>query len=163
MGKLDVTKKDNDELSKLNAIIEQILEEAKSKLKESEDSLENQRTKFEELKESLESKAVELHQATDIKLQSQIDEIESLKKSICEYEESANQNIIEKKKLTEELLTKTEETRNLQSSIELKSEEVKTMNEEVMSKYKIIEELQNQIDLLEQSNDEERKISCSNE
>merc|ERR1712098_1001215 len=153
MGKLDVTKKDNDELSKLNATIEQNLEEAKSKLKASEDTLENQRTKFEELKESLESKAVELHQAADIKLQSQIDEIESLKKSICEYEESANQHIIEKKKLTEELLTKNEETRNLESSVELKSEEIKTMNEEVMSKYKIIEDLQNQIDLLEQSND----------
>ena len=44
----------------------------------------------------------------------------------------------------------------------MKSEEIQTMNEEVMSKYKIIEDLQSQIESLEQSNDEERKQSFTN-
>merc|ERR1711872_771137 len=134
--KLDVSKKANEELSNLNDTIEQKLEEGKTKLQATEALLEDQRTKFKELKESLESKAVQLNQASDIKLRSQLDEIESLKKSICGYEESANQHINEKKKLTEELLIKNEETRSLESSVEMKSEEIKTMNEEVMSKYK---------------------------
>merc|ERR1712036_39124 len=91
--KLDVSKKANEELSNLNDTIEQKLEEGKTKLEATEALLEDQRTKFKELKESLESKAIQLNQASDIKLQSQLDEIESLKKSICGYEESANQHI----------------------------------------------------------------------
>merc|ERR1712173_431538 len=85
--------------------------------------------------ESLESKAIQLNQASDIKLRSQLDEIESLKKSICGYEESANQHINEKKKLTEELLIKIEEIKMKSEADLLPLKELKVKHSELMAEH----------------------------
>merc|ERR1711874_804575 len=124
-------------------------------------SLEEQRIKFAELQNILENKAIELNQEVDIKIQSHIDEIKSLKTTISEHEESAVQKLTEMEKLANDLMNRNEEIKNLESDLQIKSEDIQTMNEEVMSKYKIIEELQSQIDSNEHSNVEEKELNST--
>merc|ERR1711874_787770 len=124
-------------------------------------SLEEQRIKFAELQNILENKAIELNQEVDIKIQSHIDEIKSLKQTISEHEESAVQKLAEMEKLANDLMNRNEEIKNLESDLQIKSEDIQTMNEEVMSKYKIIEELQSQIDSNEHSNVEEKELNST--
>ena len=94
-----------------------------------------------------------------------IDEIKSLKKIVAEHEASVNSNLEEIEKLSHDLIDREEKIQNLESDIEIKSGDIKTLNEEFISKYKMIEELQCEIDCLTQTcpvgNEREKELKMN--
>ena len=89
-----------------------------SKKNLSSQNLKNILDESEELSKLIEMKQriSELNQESDIKLKSHKHEIESFKQSILEKEESALKQIKEIEKLTNELLSKNEEIKTLETS-----------------------------------------------
>ena len=123
--------------------------------------LEEQRMHL-ELQNSLESRMAENEELLS-KMDDCLQEISTLKHSTTEYEKSINQKVTELQEQEKELKESVEKIKALEAEVNLKSEEVTTMNEEVMSKYKIIEDLQNQFESLKDSNTKENYAKSINE
>eukprot|EP00092_Neocalanus_flemingeri_P001893 GFUD01002020.1.p1 GENE.GFUD01002020.1~~GFUD01002020.1.p1 ORF type:complete len:4147 (-),score=1483.97 GFUD01002020.1:293-12733(-) len=171
--KLEASLQANEETNSSSNSIKLALEDVHVKLKLSDTALKEQEDKFEELQKAMDTKMCELDNTNRIneevhtQLEAYGDEIKSLKENISEQEVSVSKNLTELKEMGNDLLQKDEKIKAMVTDLEIKSGEIQTMNEEVMSKYKIIEELQKQIDSLEQActlvNGKESELKSSNE